>query len=336
MTIENDKNENTSDNDADASTDNEKTNKIAEKLKTMGVTPSENKPAEKEARRFSPLLITLLLAVPAVGVIAYMNAPDHFDKLLSSISNYTSLFTNKDQQSPDNVNTQSKVPAESVAGSWDQPEATTLNRFHEPQLDASKRAELEKRRLEFQKQNPEPQWVAQQRAEMEKRRLEFQKQNPEPQWMAQQRAEMEKRRLEYQKQNPEPQWVIQQRAEMEKRRLEYQAQNPRNYAANWERSMQPPEPPQWVKDRQAEMQREMAKYQQNMSNHSNGQAYSRGPGYMQHPRMNSYQPNSGNNNQLQPRQNPNPVRAYPQPNPYYYNAPPYGFGPNHGPYGYPY
>jgi len=333
MTIENEKNENTSDNDTDASTDNEKTNKIAEKLKTMGVTPSENKPAKKEARRFSPLLITLLFAVPAAGVIVYMNMPEYIDKLLSSVSGYTFTSTTDDQESLASVNTQPKMPVNPAAGRWDQPEATTArNQSQESQWVASQRAEMEKRRLAYQKQNPEPQWMAQQRAEMEKRRLEYQKQNPEPQWVAQQRAEMEKRRLEFQKQNPEPQWVAQQRAEMEKRQLASQTQNPDNYATSWGRS----EPPQWVKDRQAEMQREMAKYQQNMLNHSNGQAYSRGPGYMQHPRMNSYQPNSGNNNQLQPRQNSNPVRAYPQPNPYYYNAPPYGFGPNHGPYAYPY
>lgn len=340
MTTENEKNENSEENDSVANSENEKTSKVAEKLKTMGVMSSEKKdePIDEpvvdepvnESRRFSPLLITMLVAIPAVAIIAYMNMPDQFNQWLSSITGSSSTASEQ-QDNPAIVNAYAQTPQTQM-----------------PQRQASVNAVGDRwNRPGYQSQ--EPQWVAQQKADMEKRRLEFQKQNPEPEWLVAQRADMEKRRLAFLKQNPEPEWVTKQRADMEKRRLEFEKQNSARYGADWR---QPAEPPQWVKDRQAEMERDMARYQENARNHSNGSAYNRAPEYMQHPRVNSYQQNgAGVNNRMQPRQNQNPVQAYPQaqrqyyntynypPNPYYYNVPRNGFRQNNAPYGrygYPY
>ncbi|MCW8911252.1 MAG: hypothetical protein OQK76_11610 [Gammaproteobacteria bacterium] len=258
-------------NETDASTENTKSNKVAEKLKAMGVMSSGKKSADGEDRKYSPLLITVLIAVPVVGVIAYMNMPEKFNSLLSSV---TSSFSTSSESSASDTSYAPQMSAESLQ------DANTLA-WNQPQYQ-------------------------------------------------------------------QPEWVKQQRAEMEKRRQEFEQQNADRYGARQVPS-QPPEPPQWVKDRQKQMEQERARYQQEWSSRQqqppanwsyNGAPES--PAYMQHPQMNSYQPNGAAQPQMPQYQNPvnanaqaqrqyYNARPYPA-NPYYYNRPAYGYAPN-VPYG---
>lgn len=353
--------------------DDDKSAKINEKLKKMGVMPSDDQKQEEESRRFSPFWIMILIAIPVSAYIIYSNMPDEVDDLYTSIGDKISDFTSEDDDSITDSDIVTKT--DSNNNEFDETALAYLNQPSQSDRINQQRAEMERRRDEYQKNNPEPEWMVKQRAEMEKQRQEYLKQNPEPEWMVKQRAAMEKQRQDYLKQNPEPEWAVNHRAEMEKRRLEYQKKypepewmakrraemeknwnnfqqhNPNSIRANSNQPTNFAEPPQWVKDRQAAMEREMAKYQNNMNNNAAGWGYNRAPAYLNHPNMNQNQIQSNNGNAVKPapmQNNRNTVNAYPQqpgqfynrynypPSPYY-NAPYYRFGPHAAPYGrYPY
>ena len=292
------------DNAADSAKDAEKTSKVAEKLKNMGVMPSDKEATEEKSRRFSPLLLTILIALPVAGVIAYTSMPDEFNNFISSLKG-TSADT--DTQTADRaLQTQPQFPGQSLAysgnynqGGYNQP--ATWNPAQEPDWVKQQREEMEKRRAEFQKQN----------SDVEKRRAEYQKQY----------EDMEKRRAEYQQQltnqyadnwmppqAPEPPpWVKQRQEEIEK-----------EIAASQD----------WVNS---------------PANRAN-QGAPQFPGYMQHPMMGGqYQADQQTASNQQPSgyQNPNQYNQRPHYNTYnqpvapyyYYQQPYYGYGPYYPPYG---
>ena len=205
MTTKNEKNESTATDDvensaekettADASTESKKTNKVAEKLKAMGVMPSGKEKPETEGRRFSPMLITLLIAVPVVGFIAYANMPGPFNNLASSVS---SVFSSAPEQSnPNNGYAQPQLPVQTAEDPRRRADTLAMNqsRYQQPEWVSQRRADMEKRRLEFEKQNadryaanqtamqpPEPpQWVKDRQAQMEQQRARYQQQRNMPQ-----------------------------------------------------------------------------------------------------------------------------------------------------------
>ena len=202
MTKKDEKNENSANHAADidannekssaASAESQKTNKVAEKLKAMGVMSSGKEKPVAEGRKISPLLITLLIAVPVVGAIAYVNMPGPFNQLASSVSNVFS--TAPDQPAPASGYDQSAMTASSAEDPWRRTDTLAMNqsRYQEPEWVIQRRADMEKRRLEFEQQNadrysanqsasqpPEPpQWVQDRQAQMEQERARYQQQRP--------------------------------------------------------------------------------------------------------------------------------------------------------------
>jgi hypothetical protein len=182
----NENNENVSSNKTDADVKSEKTNKVAEKLKTMGVMPSDKKESETVGRRFSPLLITVLVAVPAAAAVAYYTMPEQFNNLLSSI-NISSPASAPITQ-PEFLNKPYVQPQVQEHPATGNAQANTWGQAQEPEWVTQQRAEMEKRRVEFQKQYasrntsntqpmqpPEPpQWVKDRQAEIEQQMAQYQ------------------------------------------------------------------------------------------------------------------------------------------------------------------
>ena len=206
MTTKNEKNESSATDDvevgaekettADASAKSKKSSKVAEKLKAMGVMPSGKEKPETEGRRVSPLLITLLIAVPVVGFIAYSNMPGPFNKLAASV---TSVFSSTAEQSnSDNSYSQPQLPVQSAEDPWRRVDTLAMNqsRYQQPEWVSQRRADMEKRRLAFEKQNAD-RYAANQPASQ---------QPPEPpQWVKDRQAQMEQQRARYQQQRSMPQ-----------------------------------------------------------------------------------------------------------------------------------
>jgi hypothetical protein len=202
MTNEDDMKETPSDKDETVSGGTDKAKKIAEKLESMGVTPSDKPKPEVTARKrkYSPLLITLLIAIPAAGAIVYMKMPDTFNKVLPSTTPASSAG---DHVARETGNNHSNMPTNSAANYWNEPQGRA-------EWLAKQRADMEQRRLEFQRRNPEPEWVARQRAYMEQQESEFQKRNsenmaanrrhpsPPPEWINNKQADMERSMAQHQ------------------------------------------------------------------------------------------------------------------------------------------
>jgi len=307
MTIKSDKNESVSDGEAQES----KSTDTKESTNTDKV--KKNKVVEKISRKFSPLLITILVSIPAVGFIVYMNMPDQINQLLDVASESLTTATVATEEPPATAVAQSQTPVDSVSR-LNQSPASGLNPYQQPEWVAKQRAETEQRRLEFQKRNPEPEWVKKQRAEMEKYQAGYQRQNTDNYAANGRQAWVP----------PEPpQWLKDRQVKIE----------------------------QEMTRRQQEMekyQQEMAKQQREWASQVENRPYNvapQRPNYMRHPRMNPYQQNQNvANNQMQPQQNPANVYHPQQRNNYnsynyramprYYNNPYfYGYGPNIPPNG---
>lgn len=281
-------------NSDDVSSDNEKTAKVAEKLKTLGVTGSGKKAPEKKSHTIMSMMMVLIIAIPAGLIAAYVAMPDQLNELFSFASS-------TDNQSSSSFDARSQMPVHPAAG----------NRVHAQ----------------------EPEWVAQRRAEMEKRRSEFEKQNAD-------------KSSSNMNQSEQPQWYKDRQAEMEKRRSEFEKQKADNFTANMNPS-EPPQWVKDRQDKmeqeRARYQEQRTKQLANMAN-NRMPGYMNHPG-MQAPQMAATVPN----NQVPVWQNQNRANVYPQgpvpyyngyaqrvnPNPYY-NAPYYPNGPYGAPYGYPY
>ena len=204
MAIEN---EDTANSEEDASVDNAKTEKIAEKLQAMGVMGSSKKSAEAGSNKMMALMMVLIVAVPASAIIAYIAMPQQLDDVLS-------LSNGVENKTLNNFQAAQQTPA--------YPSAESFNRTQEPEWLAQRRAEIEKRRAEFEKHNTDhyaanrsssepPQWVKDRQAQMEQRRAEFEKQNVDnyavnrnpsepPQWVKDQQALMQQEQEKYQQQ----------------------------------------------------------------------------------------------------------------------------------------
>lgn len=227
MTIENDKNENAAGDDG--ASENEKTAKIAEKLKKMGVSPSAKQEPEESKRRFLPLLITILLAIPAAALILYYFMPQQ-------VNHFVSSFTSKSSVMNERVSTEGGTP----------PSVNNINK--EPKLTAqapaSRSAQLEANRMNGMQQ---PDWAKQQQQQMEKRRAEFDKRNADyyasnnrsvstpaelPQWIKDRSAQMDKDRAAYQQQMEKyHQDMVKQQQEMMKQQQQWSRQ-PVNHPYN--------------------------------------------------------------------------------------------------------
>lgn len=174
------KKKNTATSEVDSSADNEKTEKIAEKLKDMGMMGEGKKSVEPKSSNFSPLLLLILVAIFAVAVFAYLNNQGHFDKLLASFSDSTLSSERYDG----GLTSQPQTSPYANAANWNRPQ--------EPEWVAQRRAEMEKRRAEFEKQRTEqfasnneanhfassepPQWVKDQQAKMKSEQAKYHEQ----------------------------------------------------------------------------------------------------------------------------------------------------------------
>ena len=149
--------------------DIEKKNKIAEKLKAMGMMGAEKKSVVKKSNTMVSMLLALVVAVPAGMLVAYVAMPEQLNDMFSFFSDST------DDSSNDYARTQ--MPVQPDAGNWNQ--------------------------------NQVPEWVVQQRAEMEKRRSSFERNNTDrfaenrssfqpPQWVKDRQALIQKEQEKYQ------------------------------------------------------------------------------------------------------------------------------------------
>lgn len=180
--------------EVDSSAENEKTEKIAEKLKDMGMMGEDKKPVESKSSNFSPLLLTILVVIFAAGVLAYLDNQGQFDDLQSPFSNSTSSSEVYDG----GLASQPQTSPYANAAKWNRPQ--------EPEWVAQRRAEMEKRRAEYEKQRTEqfasnnneanhfassepPQWVKDQQAKMKREQAKYYEQ-----W-AKQSAEMANNRV---------------------------------------------------------------------------------------------------------------------------------------------
>jgi len=167
------------------------------------------KEATSESKKFSgldkitPLLMTLIVAIPSASIIAYINMPQKFDDS-SSVS----------------VN-------EGNAGGMGQP-AANWSRYHDPEWVTERRAEMEKRRAEYKKKNME-------RSSKNNNAANFNSLEP-PQWVKDQQAKMEQEQARYQEQ------MAKQLADMNNRMPGYTSQPgmnmPQNSAMNQNRQAQ--------------------------------------------------------------------------------------------------
>jgi hypothetical protein len=149
---------------------------------------------DKRSGLASPMLITVLLALPVAAVIAYVYMPEELNKYLSFDN---SLETTASKDAANSTNRTDYIPA---TASMDSPVATRPGDYaihqHQPQY------------------NQQPDWMERQRAEFEKRRSEYQQYNANrlnnqsppatsvgsPQWVIDRQAEIEKQRVEMEKQ----------------------------------------------------------------------------------------------------------------------------------------
>ena len=232
MTIKddkNDKNENTAADDT-AGADNEKAGKVAEKLKKMGVMPSAKKESKEGGRRVSPMLITLLLAIPAAGLILYYYMPQQINHFISSFTSPSSIIEKQvstEGSAQVNVNDFQDARQLTIQPVAAKPDPVEVNRWNGMQ---------------------QPDWVKQQQNQMEKRRAEFAKRNAAyhaannrpvpaavepPQWVKDRRAEMEKQRAAYQQQMEKYQQdMVRQQQEMAKQQQQQWSRQPVNWPYN--------------------------------------------------------------------------------------------------------
>lgn len=203
------KKEDTANSEEDSSIDNTKIKKIAKKLKAMGVMGLRNKTAETSSNKMMTMMLALIVAIPAGAIVAYITMPGQLNEFLS-------LPNELENKESNNFQAHQQIPA--------YPSARSLNRVQESESEwlTQRRAEIAKRRSEFEKYNTNhyaanrnpsepPQWVKDRLAQMEQRRAEFEKQNTDnyvasgnlaepPQWVKDQQALMQKNREKYQQQ----------------------------------------------------------------------------------------------------------------------------------------
>ncbi|MCW8922320.1 MAG: hypothetical protein OQK69_01635 [Gammaproteobacteria bacterium] len=112
--------------------------------------------------KLSSILMAMIVAVPAGMIVAYVAMPDQLNEMFSTTSAVESQQLNVYQMPP-------QMPAQVASENF--------NRNQEPEWVAQQRAEMEKRRAEFDKKNAAsraaaeaemPQWVKDQQAFMKK------------------------------------------------------------------------------------------------------------------------------------------------------------------------
>ena len=219
------KKEDKANSEKDASVKNVKADKIT---KTETVKGSGEGKTETESNTMMTIIMAMIVAIPTAAIVAYILLPGA-----------TGNDSSNNFRAPQQI---SVYPSDG-----------NLNRAHEPEWLAERRAEMEKRRSEFEKYNTDhyaanrnssepPQWVKDRQAKMEQRRAEFEKQNTDNYSVNSNSSEP-------------PQWVKDQQALMQQQQEKYQQE--------------------WAK-RSANMPYNQAPNQ---------------PGYMVNPGMNGYQPN---------------------------------------------
>lgn len=111
--------------------------------------------------KLSPLLMTLIVAIPAAAIVAYINMPQKIGGSQGEGSNAGVTYQ-----------TQASSPS---AANW--------SRSQQPEWVAEHRAKMEKRRAEFEKKNEAkrtqteaPQWVKDQQAKMQQEQARYQEQ----------------------------------------------------------------------------------------------------------------------------------------------------------------
>lgn len=299
--------------------DSEKQEKIKEKLKDMGVMPSQENeienddPAMTEAdmsepdttrpRRFSPVIVVVILAFSTAGVLAYTFMSEEVNQLLL-LNEASEDIVSKNGLNKGGINSNN---------------ATEVKAFNNPNMGLQNndyRASLDQYREQSQRNHNE--WLASQRAEFDKRRAEFLKRNSAYQYNQPEYTQpgINQQEINNQQVYKQPQWA----------------------------TSAPPEPPQWVKDRQAEIEKQRAQYlqeiklqQENRYNNRYNPNYggNQRPEYFNNPRMNTYQ--SQQQRPVQTNQPQQPEANYQQGQRQYYraynNAPSYRSNPYYAPNG---
>ena len=305
--------ENTGENDSDANKEQE------EHLKTLGTAASTKKHDAKESGLVSPMLITVLLALPVAAVIAYVFMPDEFNEVVAMVTPDSSeVSESRDSTGMQNSSNQAAVNQGFVpVAPGTQAGATNLavNNQNQQQAWADKqRAEFEQRRAEFEKrraQNYGDQWASSTPPEP-------------PQWVKDRQAEMEKQRLEMEKQRE------QYMKEMAEQQAKWTQNNGFNQPSMYQQGMNPQsmnQPPMYQQGMNPQAMNQQGMNQQGMNRapvnpYQQQAVVNRPPQQMQQPPVQQYGQH--------PRYNP-----YNQPMQQYYPAPAYNYGPYGRPYGYP-
>lgn len=327
--------------------DSEKQKKIQKKLKDMGVMPSKESEIENDdpdvtqadtsepdltehdsasSRRFSPFLVVVLLAFSTAGVLAYAFMSDEVIQLLSLNEVSDNSVSEKDLNKIE-ANSSNEI-AEKL---FSTPGMDSQNRDYRASLDQYRE----------QSQRNHNQWLASQRAEFEKRRAEFMKQNSAYQYNQPGISQPEIN-----------QPGINQPAINQPGIIQDETHNQQVYQQPQWGTAAPREPPQWVVDRQAEIDKQRAQYRQEIQQQQENRYNNRynpnaggniRPEYFNHPRLNTYQ--SQQDRPVQTTQPQQPEMANQQnqrqyyrpynngPQPMYNSAPSYRYGPYNAPYG---
>lgn len=145
--------------------------------------------------KLTPLMLTLLVAIPSAAIVSYINWPDQLDELVGSAHDSRNTLDNSGMP----TDASQQVAANPSMENWARPQP--------PEWVAQHRTEMERRRAEFEKQNAEkfsandgssnfaapepPQWIKEQQARMEQERARYQEQ------MAKQRSAVNNMSPEY-------------------------------------------------------------------------------------------------------------------------------------------
>ena len=151
-----------------ASAENDKKNKIAKKLETLGVMGSAKKAQKTGSNTFASMLLAIIVAIPAGMLVVYIAMPDQLNGFLPSSTTANNAGPNQFYVQP---------------GMQGHPYSRNQNQV--PAWVAMQREQMEKRRAEFNKRNENlnsvnrsaaepPQWVKDQQARMQKEQEKYQ------------------------------------------------------------------------------------------------------------------------------------------------------------------
>lgn len=168
-----------------------KDDKSADVIKSKASTSSASNSAVKPKRSMSPMLLTVLLALPIALVIAYIVSPDVFNRYLSMPFSDEEEVTTTTRSAAD-TGSVAYVPQEATQGALQNSPVTDWQAKRSADIE-QRRAELAQRpAVNYPPSSYSPQWAQNSPAEP-------------PQWVKDRQAEMEQQRQQYMKEMSEHQ-----------------------------------------------------------------------------------------------------------------------------------